>query len=439
MPERGTGRGGRDRTACRRLVRLVAVVGFVCALTTASGASAITRASILARAQSWIDARVPYSQTHYYHGYRTDCSGFTSMCWMLRSGGHPLSLSTRTLHDVSHWIAAEQLKPGDCLLREGHHARIFYGWVDATHTLYVCYEQTGPIMKSSIRSLADDLGYGYRPARYDHVTDGPPAWNLAVNPTFDVWASGAPVWWTASGGSAPASEICSRSADSVKTSKSALRLINPSSRVGSVVAASQTSNVTTGVPYALSAWVSADAPASAFELRLRFLDANGAVLLTTSTTGVAWSVETTRLVQMSVFATAPADAASATISVRLAGGSRNTTDVAGTMAVVDDVWFYDRSPVTSSIAVSTTSVARHHHLSVSGRVTAPIAYGAVRIYVTRPGSRTASAWQDRPLVNGVWSASLHPGYRGTYTFTAKYLGYGPWGPVSSPRVSVKVR
>jgi hypothetical protein len=197
--------------------------------------------------------------------------------------------------------------------------------------------------------------------------------------------------------------------------------------------------VTTGAPYALSVWASADAPASAFELRLRFVGADGGVLLTTSTTGVAWSVETTRLVQMSVFATAPADATSATISVRLSGGSRNTTDAAGTIAVVDDVWFYDRSPVSSSIAVSRTSVARRHHLSIAGTVTSPTPYGTVRIYVTRPGSSKPFAWRDRPLVNGVWTASLHPSYRGTYTFTAKYLGYGPGGPVNSPRVAVRVK
>jgi hypothetical protein len=39
----------------------------------------ITRAQILARAQTWVDAKVPYSQSAYRDGYRTDCSGYVSM------------------------------------------------------------------------------------------------------------------------------------------------------------------------------------------------------------------------------------------------------------------------------------------------------------------------------------------------------------------------
>src|SRR5262245_56574165 len=31
----------------------------------------------------WLDANVPYSQSKSRGGYRTDCSGFVSMCWEL--------------------------------------------------------------------------------------------------------------------------------------------------------------------------------------------------------------------------------------------------------------------------------------------------------------------------------------------------------------------
>ncbi|MBD3550595.1 hypothetical protein H4F94_00105, partial [Streptomyces sp. SP18CM02] len=39
-----------------------------------------TRAEILARAQRWVTAKVPYSMEKYWSdGYRQDCSGFVSM------------------------------------------------------------------------------------------------------------------------------------------------------------------------------------------------------------------------------------------------------------------------------------------------------------------------------------------------------------------------
>ena len=52
-------------------------------------------------------ANVPYSQTRYYAGYRTDCSGFVSMCWAL-----PSSYNTRTLYRVSYPITADDLHRG---------------------------------------------------------------------------------------------------------------------------------------------------------------------------------------------------------------------------------------------------------------------------------------------------------------------------------------
>ena len=55
------------------------------------------RPPTLARGMAWINAGVPYSQTRYYAGYRTDCSGFVSMCWAL-----PSSYNTRTLYRVAY-------------------------------------------------------------------------------------------------------------------------------------------------------------------------------------------------------------------------------------------------------------------------------------------------------------------------------------------------
>jgi hypothetical protein len=426
-------------TGPRRLrpSRLLPILVVAFALLGAASASAITRADILARAQSWMDAQVPYSQTRYFHGYRTDCSGFASMCWKATSRGRPYSLSTRTLHDVSHPITPGELLPGDAMLHAGDHVRIFYGWLDPSHTSYVAYEQTGPSMKTSVKNLASDLAWGYRPYRYDHVTKGLPPWNLVVNPTFDVWVHGSPVWWALQGGGS-GSATCTRTTNVTKSGRSALGLVNPSGRQHDVVRASQTASVTPGVPYTLSVWASADADPASLELRLEFTDSAGNTLATRTTTGAAWSLETTALTRMSLAATAPAEAASATISVGLSGGL-SATGTVGVTAILDDFRFYDSSPVASTIAVSRTSVARRHTVTVSGRVTAPVVAGTVRIYVRQPGRTSAIALADRVLVNGAWSMNVTPGRRGTYTFAAKYLGYGPYGPVTSAPVPVKVR
>src|SRR5688500_18751737 len=63
----------------------------------------LTRAQILERAKTWLDARVPYSQSachrNQYGSYRTDCSGFVSMAWGLHT-----SFTTHDIHLVSHQI-----------------------------------------------------------------------------------------------------------------------------------------------------------------------------------------------------------------------------------------------------------------------------------------------------------------------------------------------
>src|SRR4051794_18585940 len=50
--------------------------------TILAGASGGRRTAI-ERGFGWLDAHVPYSQSAYRAGYRTDCSGFVSMCWQL--------------------------------------------------------------------------------------------------------------------------------------------------------------------------------------------------------------------------------------------------------------------------------------------------------------------------------------------------------------------
>ncbi len=52
------------------------------------------------RGQVWVDKHVPYNHEGTYDGYRTDCSGFVSMCWLLTKPG----LFTYTIQPVIHNI-----------------------------------------------------------------------------------------------------------------------------------------------------------------------------------------------------------------------------------------------------------------------------------------------------------------------------------------------
>ncbi len=124
----------------KRLRRLVSVAQSFILEQSVTPPEPLTDAMI--RAQSWLDARVPYSQsrtyTNQYGTYRTDCSGFVSMVWALSS-----SYTTRTLPRVAVQIAKEDLAPGDIMNSPGYHAAVFAGWVDDTMTSYWAYEQSG--------------------------------------------------------------------------------------------------------------------------------------------------------------------------------------------------------------------------------------------------------------------------------------------------------
>ncbi|MGA4849038.1 peptidoglycan-binding protein [Streptomyces sp. G5(2025)] len=126
---------------------------------------AITRTEILARARTWVTARVPYSMSEYWSdGYRQDCSGFVSMAWNL-SGNE----WTGSLDKYGVRISKEQLRPGDILLfhnpanpTHGSHVTVFGGWTDSTQTFYVAYEQARP----HARKRATPYAYWSNPDRY---------------------------------------------------------------------------------------------------------------------------------------------------------------------------------------------------------------------------------------------------------------------------------
>jgi MYXO-CTERM domain-containing protein len=108
-------------------------------------ASALSGGDVIARAESWVAAGMPYCQcaNHAWdsHGqcnrpdnpdwdpYRSDCSGFVSYAWGLPAPGlicdHPYSISLWT---VSTPIDAMALMPGDAL-NSTEHVMLFKAWV----------------------------------------------------------------------------------------------------------------------------------------------------------------------------------------------------------------------------------------------------------------------------------------------------------------------
>lgn len=92
--------------------------------------SSIERNEILTRGKSWLDEKVPYSQsathTNKFGTYRTDCSGYVSMAWGLKS-----SLTTHTLPGASTEVSSDDLQPGDALIKNSdgtNHAALFVRW-----------------------------------------------------------------------------------------------------------------------------------------------------------------------------------------------------------------------------------------------------------------------------------------------------------------------
>lgn len=99
----------------------------------------ITTAQIIARADDWISAEVPYSETAAWEDsgtggpYREDCSGFVSMAWGLTS-----SLVTSTLPDVSSVISGDisgytGFQAGDALDYTADHVVLFDSWISQSN------------------------------------------------------------------------------------------------------------------------------------------------------------------------------------------------------------------------------------------------------------------------------------------------------------------
>jgi hypothetical protein len=120
-------------------------VAAVSATVRVSVTTAFMRTSSV-RAQSWVEAGVPYSQSHrhtnQYGTYRQDCSGYVSMAWALTS-----SYTTSTLPEISYRITPADLRRGDVLLHKATpggsgHVVLFDKWANSAHTSYLGYEES---------------------------------------------------------------------------------------------------------------------------------------------------------------------------------------------------------------------------------------------------------------------------------------------------------
>ena len=135
------------------------------------------RRTAIERAFTWLDAKVPYSQSRTRKDangtYRTDCSGFVSMAWQLgtsyttadfiNGGGKSGPLGSY-----------DKFLPGDALVRRSNgsgHIVLFLGWNDAAKSAACVLEQasTADDMQFRARSTASLKGSPYKAIRADKL------------------------------------------------------------------------------------------------------------------------------------------------------------------------------------------------------------------------------------------------------------------------------
>jgi hypothetical protein len=144
----------------------------------------ITRSEVIRRAATiWPLNQVPYSMSGVRNpGWRTDCSGYVSMCLNLTDTKPGATTVTLVTGGYIHEIESDKLKPGDLV---GHcgpgtafaagHVIVFDRWAQ-DHTTYWAYELHGPDgLKGPEHSL---IHYpyngldGYKAYRYREIAHG---------------------------------------------------------------------------------------------------------------------------------------------------------------------------------------------------------------------------------------------------------------------------
>jgi hypothetical protein len=143
----------------------------------------ITRSEVIQRAATvWPLGHVPYSQmTVRNPGWRTDCSGYVSMCLNLAKPG--LSTVTLVTDGYIREITQNELRPGDLVglcgpgtEGDAGHVVVFDRW-DQGHETYWAYEFHGGPQLGPEHSLINYPYHGldgYKAYMYKEITDGPP-------------------------------------------------------------------------------------------------------------------------------------------------------------------------------------------------------------------------------------------------------------------------
>ena len=130
------------------------------------------RREAITRGFTWLDDNVPYSQSATHEGYRTDCSGFVSMCWQLNKPGE--TTSSFAEQNGYHFLNSyDELIPGDAIDAAGHHVVLFLGWNDDAHSGICVLEQasTASDMQFRVRSTSSLKSGGFKPLRNDDFPD----------------------------------------------------------------------------------------------------------------------------------------------------------------------------------------------------------------------------------------------------------------------------
>lgn len=151
------------------------------------------RAAAISRGFEWLDADVPFDMRATHDAYRTDCSGFVSMCWELPSPGR----STRDFGrdgTGSHKLDSyDALVPADALVRAGQHSVIFLGWNDTSKTGACVLEQssTKNDMQFRVRLTATLRRDGFLPVRADTFRNDTTYRPTATGSSTDTGTGGA--------------------------------------------------------------------------------------------------------------------------------------------------------------------------------------------------------------------------------------------------------
>lgn len=410
----------------------------------------ITQDEVISRAQRRVNAPVPYSQREYYGGYRTDCSGYVSMCWKTGT-----SWSTRSFYRVTHRIPVSELRRGDAMLKKGYHIRLFYGWLDEARSTYVAYESAyGTIAAARVHSLREDLDAGYVPVRYDNISTSPASRNVLQNGAFTTWARSwdddrfnRPLWWETSG---PwwGAESVQRRADAYRSRTWSAGLMNPSAEPDSFARIAQTVRIVPKAVYRLSAYAKTPSDPALAEMRLEYLDAEGTPVSERSINGGQALLDAIAFRAMSILATAPAEATHARVSLGVAGGG--STDASGTFTpgtalLIDDV-VLARPQASVTIQASRTSAYRGTTVRLSGTVNPRSMVGqTATFYVRQPGS----AWRAMgtvPITAADGAATWKRSFtftrsmpRGTYAFRVSVPRVSYYLGSSSPSAKVRLR